>query len=349
LGRLKSCCNNGAIKSHYLLAVKMLGTTQKGLTLVAKLVPKGGMRSLSLSRVPSAVGAFLAKFSSRRLVAGLALVVAMGSADGVRAGPQPAPANISVVNLHPTTPNTVRVSFLPVAGFTNETPDSVYNKYGVLYGGDFVNLSALSLVQNSGVSLFSGSIISISANVKLESFSKDITGGLQSFDLEAEPPSNANFATTVTDLAIYVGGAYYPATSPGSLPSPVPIIPSLNTVSDSPVQFFGGAGTLQVGGTNGTGAGVSLLWHPSFPDESLSVTKNLQSFGVTAGSGVSEQVWLGNAYTEGDSFGRWSGYIDFTFASSSGGGVPDASRTALLLAPGTLLLLGLAGRARRRG
>jgi hypothetical protein len=210
----------------------------------------------------------------------------------------------------------------------------------------------LSVVQNSGVNLFSGSIVSITANVRLESFSKDITGGPQTFDLNPtppDPPVNANFATTVTDLAIYVGGAYYPDPSPGPLPSSVTILPSLNTVSDSPVLFFGGAGTLQVGGTNGTGAGVSLPWDPSFPDETLSVTQNLQSYGVTAGPGVSEQVWLGNAYTEGDSFGRWSGSITFTFASPGGSGVPDASRTALLLAPGTLLLLGLAGRSRRRG
>jgi len=69
---------------------------------------------------------------------------------------------------------------------------------------------------------------------------------------------------------------------------------------------------------------------------------------VLGPANISDPVLLVNAYTEAGSFGRWSGYIDFTFAASGGSGVPDASRTALLLAPGTLLLLGLAGRSRRR-
>ena len=65
--------------------------------------------------------------------------------------------------------------------------------------------------------------------------------------------------------------------------------------------------------------------------------------------GISDPVvWLGNGYTGSTPVGTWSGDVYFTFTGSGGSGVPDASRTVLLLAPGTLLLLGLAGRSRRR-
>ena len=77
------------------------------------------------------------------------------------------------------------------------------------------------------------------------------------------------------------------------------------------------------------------------------------SVTLSATPGATDPViWLGSGFDSGagSSYGKWSGYLEFTFASSGGGsGVPDASRTALLLAPGALLLLGLAGRSRRRG
>jgi len=315
----------------------MLGTTQKGLTLADKPVPKGGMSSSSLSRVPSAVGAFLAEFSSRRLVAGLALVVAMGSVEAVRAGPQPPPPARASVSVDPLGSSGVRVTFNPTG------TSGAYDEYGVLYGGDFINLTALSRAQNAGVNLFSGSIVSITANVRLESFSKDITNGSQTFNLATNP----DYATTANDLAIYIG-----VISPdpfGSSP-PTPPLTFVNTEVDS--LIFSG-GLVQVGGSNGTGATPWPDWLPnssSTPNSQLlNVTVPVGSPSITLGPSSIEEVWLANAYTSGPSFGRWSGTIDFTFAGAGGSGVPDASRTALLLAPGTLLLLGLAGRSRRRG
>jgi len=339
--RLKSCCNNGAIKSHYLLAVKMLGTTQKGLTLADKPVPKGGMSSSSRSRVPSAVGAFLAEFSSRRLVAGLALVVAMGSVEAVRAGPPPPAANISVVDLHLTTPNTVRVSFLPVAPYNSNTSDSVYDKYGVLMGGDFVNLSALSRTL-LGQNLFVGSLVSIKADLVLRSYEQDLDG------VDQNPTVSSVYATTVDDLTIYIG-AFSPAQSN-------------NFNSQVNPNFTGGL--LQIGGTSGTDPNLvdsvsRFSWGYFFSHNPDAIVSSGSGATIPGSAPVNltddvipssvPEVWLANGYTAGSSFGRWSGTIDFTFAGSSGSGVPDASRTALLLAPGTLLLLGLAGRSRRRG
>jgi hypothetical protein len=303
----------------------MLGTTQKGLTLAARLVLKGGMRSLPLSRVPSAVGAFLAEFSSRRLVAGLALLVAFGSAEVVRAGPIIA-ADIRVTS----SGNTVTVSFDPT-GATG-APD----EFGVLYGGDFINLSALSTTQ-LGSNVFLGSLVSITANVVLTSYEKDLAGG--------NDPSNA---TTVDDLTVYIGRVSTNLTA-------------FNTVTANPqVTFYDGL--LQVGGTNGTDP--ALVVHPNPNAERFAWYDFASTTAVTMSSVVApiqsyttlnltpsslEEVWLANAYTGGNTFGRWSGSLTFTYAGSGGSGVPDASRTALLLAPGTLLLLGLAGRARRRG
>lgn len=303
----------------------MLGTTQKGLTLADKLVPTGGMSSYSLSRVPSAVGAFLAEFSSRRLVAGLALVVAMGSAESVLAGPI-VPADIRVAS----SGNTVTVSFFQTG------TSGAHDEYGVLYGGDFINLSALSTTQ-LGTNVFLGPLVSITANVVLTSYEMDLAGG--------NDPSNA---TTVDDLTIYIGRVSTNLTA-------------FNTVTANPqVTFYDGL--LQVGGTNGTDP--ALVVHPNSNAERFAwydfasttvdtmsaVVAPIQSYmtlNLTPSS--LEEVWLANAYTGGNTFGRWSGSLTFAYAGSGGSGVPDASRTALLLAPGTLLLLGLAGRSRRRG
>ena len=318
--RLKSCCNNGAIKSHYLLAVKMLGTTQKGLTLADKPVPKGGMSSSSLSRVPSAVGAFLAEFSSRRLVAGLALVVAMGSVEAVRADPQPA-VSLSVSSFGQFTPSSVRVTFLPTG--TNNPPGHDY--YPELMGGEFVNLSALSNV-------FAGTLISVTANVTLESYGKRLDGSSANI-VFGDPGYEPEYATTASDLAVYVGTSS----------------PTSGVVSGG-VQLGG-----DTQGLTGIGPNDYLFWYNYFGStpSSDSVLSGVQIplSDTSVGPMVlgSDQIWLGNTYTNGSSFGRWSGYVDFTFSGSGGSGVPDASRTALLLAPGTLLLLGLAGRSRRRG
>lgn len=305
----------------------MLGTTQKGLTLADKPVPKGGMSSSSLSRVPSAVGAFLAEFSSRRLVAGLALVVAMGSVEAVRAA-----ASISV---DPQGTNGVRITFNPTGSI-----QGAFDEYGVLNGGDFINLSSLSRSQNSGTNLFVGSIISITANLTLRSFEKDINGNPVTYDVANFPDDS----TSVDDLAIYIGVVSPSGGNPPSTP-----INFFNTQLNT-VTFSGGL--LQLGGTNGTGAPRDYWGNyansASDPLRDLAGVSVPVSIPALSANSI-EEVWLANAYTSGSSFGRWSGTIDFTFASSGGSGVPDASRTALLLAPGTLLLLGLAGRSRRRG
>jgi len=257
--------------------------------------------------------------------------------EAVRAGPQPPPPARASVSVDPLGSSGVRVTFNPTG------TSGAYDEYGVLYGGDFINLTALSRAQNAGVNLFSGSIVSITANVRLESFSKDITNGSQTFNLATNP----DYATTANDLAIYIG-----VISPdpfGSSP-PTPPLTFVNTEVDS--LIFSG-GLVQVGGSNGTGATPWPDWLPnssSTPNSQLlNVTVPVGSPSITLGPSSIEEVWLANAYTSGPSFGRWSGTIDFTFAGAGGSGVPDASRTALLLAPGTLLLLGLAGRSRRRG
>jgi hypothetical protein len=112
------------------------------------------------------------------------------------------------------------------------------------------------------------------------------------------------------------------------------------------------------GGVTSFGANTTELWSESSVQSvpyNFSETKTLgSSVALSASPGATDPViWLGHGFDPGAgaSYGRWSGYLEFTFSGPSGGGsgVPDASRTGLLLAPGALLLLGLAGRARRRG
>jgi hypothetical protein len=279
------------------------------------------MSSSSRSRVPSAVGAFLAEFSSRRLVAGLALVVAMGSAEGVRANPPAVSLSVSQYS-----PNTVRVTFNPTGTPPTAPNPPPYDYYPALMGGEFVNLSALS-------NLFTGSLISVTANVTLESFGKKLDGSAANVDQNNNPlPSTdpnyeTDYETTANDLTIYIG------TSAG-------------------LTQANNQGLLQLGGLNGipgVPSGSRYFWLSGVTDDQLYGSSFAFSPNLPLVSGGLSDVWLGNGYTDGISFGRWSGSLDFTFASSTGSGVPDASRTALLLAPGTLLLLGVAGRARRRG
>jgi hypothetical protein len=112
------------------------------------------------------------------------------------------------------------------------------------------------------------------------------------------------------------------------------------------------------GGFTNFGASNWTYWNESSTSNApyqFSDTQSVSpSITLASPSGPTDPViWVGNGFDAGAgvSYGKWSGYLEFTFSGSSGGGsgVPDASRTALLLAPGTLLLLGLAGRARRRG
>lgn len=282
------------------------------------------MRSFTLPRVPSAAGAFGSAPSWRRLVALLVLGVAFGRVEAVRAAAPPASISVG-----PRTGNAVTISF-------NRTGSvGSYDEYGVLWGGDFINLSALSTTQQ-GTNVFLGSLISITANVVLTSYEKDLAGA-----------SDSNNATTVDDLTIYIGRVSTNLTS-------------FNTVTANPqVTFYDGL--LQLGGTNGTDS--ALVVHPAqnaerfawydfastTADTMASVVAPIQSYTTVNLTGSSlEEVWLANAYTGGNTFGRWSGSLTFTYAGSSGSGVSEASRTALFLAPATLFLLGLAGRSRRR-
>ncbi len=189
----------------------------------------------------------------------------------------------------------------------------------LLYGSQFVNLTdlaaAYSTVANPGPYILGGvmPLDSISIYVSLE---------------EREPAGFTTGETWASDLAILI------APKDGSFLNP----------------------TLQVGaGASGFGASNWIGWSESstLPTPYLfSDTQQLLSpvtLSATPGS-TDPVIWLGNAFVTGagSSWGKWSGYIDFTFAGSGGSGVPDASRTALLIAPGTLLLLGLAWRSRRR-
>ena len=278
------------------------------------------METISSVRSTSAVGSFWARFSPR-LLAVVAVVAAMGTDDGLRAGPPPGARGISGNGFNfigvdrPSGSNVVTVA-LPPSG---SLPLLQLN------GGDFVNLSELSATI-SGSNLFYGNLISIRADVVLT------THGL-------EGSANPNVPTEAIDLTVYV--------------APVDGSSSPNSPSQSSSAF-------QLGGTNTvdvvTASPTRLYWDSpalqptdlnNYSDE-FDRTIDVSGLGVSLASGGPLAVWLGNAYTEGNSFGIWTGTLEFTFASSGGSGVPDASRTALLLAPGTLLLLGLAGRSRRR-
>jgi hypothetical protein len=183
---------------------------------------------------------------------------------------------------------------------------------------EFVNVSQLS------PTLFSGSLVSIRARVTLNSY---VSG-----------PSAPADQSTATDLTVYI------APTSGSDPSDR-------------------GSFLQLGGGSGLDPGSPLKrrwWDPTFDpqyDQSFDLTYFLSEAdrsppvpvpSFTLGGGTDPVIWLGHGFTGDTPSATWSGFVDFTFASSGGSGVPDASRTALLLAPGTLLLLGLAGRSRRR-
>jgi hypothetical protein len=272
------------------------------------------MRKFTLPAFLVYIGGFFPALNARR---SLVMVGAMALAAGTAMrGNPPTVASVQVTQ---HAPNVVRVEFLSVNGVASNNPDY----WGLIYGADYINLSALT-----SPSLFLGTLQSITPNLRLESFGLDEGGN---------PQVGTQYATEVWDLAVYIG----PLGSP---------------------PVYGPSGYIQVGGTNGVDASLlSGAWKdwggaangtatnlPQVTMGSLFAT-DVSSMNIVLGpANISDPVLLVNAYTEAGSFGRWSGYIDFTFASSTGSGVPDASRTALLLAPGTLLLLGLAGRSRRR-
>ncbi len=196
-----------------------------------------------------------------------------------------------------------------------------------LEGANFINLSALA----TGSNVLGGTLTSLSINVTVTNTEPD--------------PGNGEF-TYASDLTVLVA-----------------------TVASNAPNVFNGGSTpnllLQGGGTTGFETGVTpptivvqrRLWYPSGDsNEEVAANTSYSDFtqivlaGTPGSSGTDPVIWLGHGFTTGvgANYGTWTGYVDFTFASSGGSGVPDASRTALLLAPGTLLLLGLAGRSRRR-
>jgi hypothetical protein len=197
-----------------------------------------------------------------------------------------------------------------------------------LFGGEFVNLSALA----TGPEVLGGTLLSVAINASVAN---------------TEGPDTNGDETWASDLTILV--------APSASGSPN----TNNAAGPGTINLL-----LQVGGTTGFETGVSgstsfverTLWYPAGDlNEYLSANT---SYGLLAPLTLSNApssndplIWLGHGFTTGvgANYGTWTGYVDFTFASTGGSGVPDASRTALLLAPGTLLLLGLAGRARRRG
>lgn len=189
-----------------------------------------------------------------------------------------------------------------------------------------MNLSALA----SGQHVLGGSLLSVAINASVTN---------------TEGPDLNGDETWASDLTILV--------APNAAGSP-------NTNNGgSPINLL-----LQVGGTTGFETGVSgsstfverTLWYPGGDlNENLTANTSYSLLAplslASSPSGTDPVVWLGHGFTTsvGANYGTWTGYVDFTFTGSGGSGVPDASRTALLLAPGTLLLLGLAGRSRRRG
>jgi hypothetical protein len=195
-----------------------------------------------------------------------------------------------------------------------------------LYGGEFVNLTAVA-----GGSL-QGTLQSVSIEIAQPGFSGE------------PPPNPGDDHTWASDLTILVAGLS--GTSP-----------NIDNTSSLNLQ-------LQVGGTTGFLSSTSTIsperqfWYPNIandPEVRASASYQLINQIVLQGSSAADpQIWLGHGFMTSalaaqSTYGTWTGYVDFTFAGSGGSGVPDASRTALLLAPGTLLLLGLAGRSRRRG
>jgi hypothetical protein len=215
----------------------------------------------------------------------------------------------SAFNLQSSSPRTVRFSF-----------SSLF-----LYGGSFVDLSAVSSVS------LGGTLTGVSINASLSS------------NENGTPTVGSLNETWASDLTVLVASTINGAPDGD------------NSIVASPKLL------LQLGGTTGfETASSSFLperdfWYSAYTsgeENAVTATYNLSTpINLTSSP---HSIWLGHGFVSSDpanfgTNGTWTGYVDFTFASSGGSGVPDASRTALLLAPGTLVLLGLAGRSRRRG
>jgi hypothetical protein len=275
------------------------------------------MRKFTLPCLVSYVGHFLPALNARSSLV-LAVAIALVAGTGARGSEPPPTVTGNRIG------NVVTVTFQPTAGSTSGD----YNEYAPLFGGQYVDLTSIN-------TFFFGQLVSITANLRLESYGLDTAGGAIVLQPDPSLPNyTPDYLTEVTDLAVYIGGL-----TPGIPPS----FPN---------------GVLQLGGdTQGIGTPNYFYWYQSFPNNYVydgislnGISKDVSNLGISLSPSTPE-VWLVNTYSSSvqtASFGRWSGSIDFTFASSGGSGVPDASRTALLLAPGTLALLGLAGRSRRR-
>jgi hypothetical protein len=200
-------------------------------------------------------------------------------------------------------------------------------------------------------------------------------------------PSSNVFTFSFTNLFLFGGqflnvtdlAAIFPAPGPYSLGGTLPLssVAISVTLNDREPASFGTTGEtwasdltiliapkdgnfssplLQVGaGATGLNATTVIPWSDTsdaVPHSFNDVKALTSSIYLSASPAATDQViWLGSGFDSGagSSYGKWSGSVTLTFAASGGSGVPDASRTALLLAPGTLFLLGLAGRSRRRG
>ncbi len=249
-------------------------------------------------------------FSRLNVPLGVFVAMLLGAGTAAQgAGPDPLPGVAAVVSGSGIVISQPSSNVVRTT-FNGQAPNS---SNITLDAAEFVNLS--QLVNGT---LFSGRLVSVTASFSLVNYDANLRPDLW-----------------VTDLTVYI------AASSASNPSLT-------------------GSTLQVGGTNvfnSSVGGVALDWGGSLLDPNVdslsqlvSISTDVSSLNIILAPANNPEVWLANGLTGmGYDPGVWSGYIDFTFASSGGSGVPDASRTALLLAPGTLFLLGLAGRSRRRG
>jgi hypothetical protein len=296
-------------------------SSKKRLAKGAETLSQVGMRMFTLLGLVSGIARFFSTLNTRRNWA-LAGSIALGLGSPVSGG-EPPPSVIAT-----RSGNVVTVTFQPTG------TRSTFSEYAPLFGGQYLDLSSYN-------TLFSGQLLSITANLRLESYGLDIAGGTRALEPDPNNPNyNPEYLTEVTDLAVYIGGL-----TPGTPPN----------FSGGLLQLGGdtqGINNVAVGGYQTWGSFFSANSFNTYAGDTLpGIVANVSSLNISLSPSVPE-VWLVNTYSPSvatASFGRWSGTIDFTFASSGGSGVPDASRTALLLAPGTLLLLGLAGRSRRRG
>jgi hypothetical protein len=257
------------------------------------------------------------------LVAGL-----VGSVGGLH-GSTFAPSQSDVVGVTLQSTNSAVGGYATSSSFTSSgssTRTVRFNFSGLyLFGGEFIDLSSLAPLSPSSESL-QGTLLGVAIDILPGNFTGEppvILGGDQTY---------------ASDLTILVA----------------------NRSAGNPTIGSGTDIVLQVGGlTDIAPFGVERgSWYPlgGDPGNEASGSYTLNSPGISLPASPSDPaIWLGHGFlssayagTSTSTWGTWTGYVEFTFAGSGGSGVPDASGTALLLAPGTLLLLGLAGRSRRR-